>query len=294
MGINDYGAPLDPLNYPSLSAWAAAVVAVLDGDDTTVDERVSFATSNKVSKTGDTMTGALTIEDTGNLSSRAVIGVESLKALNGIIYTRPTPQASVGAARMVVADPQAADEAATKAYVDNADAGKAAASHTHSYVAKSGDEMTGKLLVSTPQGIAFHYPGSAVASIGGFNYGGIYGLRFTQGWQGDSGALAPLQIGAPVDGNSAATVSWVQGDRAAASHGYHPVRHGTTIVVTTDAAGGFGYTHWGGGSGTPLVSNGDFGAHARAPHIHSWDANTFWVTNLNANQAFRANWITLT
>jgi hypothetical protein len=122
MGVNDYGQPSDLLKAPSLSEWAASVAAALDGDDTTVDARLAaleaIVDAAKVNRSGDSMTGPLTIADSAHLSSRAVVGVESLKALNGVLYTRPTPEATIGAARVVVADPVGADEAASKGYVD--------------------------------------------------------------------------------------------------------------------------------------------------------------------------------
>ena len=41
--VNDYGGPSDPLNAPPLSEWAAAVAAVVNRDDTPVDERIAGA-----------------------------------------------------------------------------------------------------------------------------------------------------------------------------------------------------------------------------------------------------------
>lgn len=82
----------------------------------------------------------------------------------------------------------------------------------------AGGTMTSKLQIDTPQGLVLHSPGVAVAAMASFNYGGQYGVRFLKDWQGDSGALAPLQIGSPVDGNSAARVDWVGANYSASGH----------------------------------------------------------------------------
>jgi hypothetical protein len=66
--------------------------------------------SSFVQKSGDSMTGPL--------STIEVRGVETVKAKNGVLYTRPTPDAVTGEARVKVANPVEADEAATKGYVD--------------------------------------------------------------------------------------------------------------------------------------------------------------------------------
>jgi len=178
--------------------------------------------------------------------------------------------------------------------VDNADAGKAPTVHTHAYLPSAGGTLTGRLQIDTYEGLTLHYPGNSVVSLGAFFYGGgaSYGLRVTNGWAGGSGSLAPLQIGAPVDGNSAATVDWVNGGlggKADTSHGLHTQGAGT--VVSTTSAGGDTYTWPGVAFSIPMVVNGDFGAMARAPHIHSWaNSSHFLTTNLNANAAVRLNY----
>lgn len=78
---------------------------------------------------------------------------------------------------------------------------------------------------------------------------------------------------------------------AAVNHGAHPVLNMGTSVVTTDGAGQVWLTHSSGGSGLPLVSNGDWPAHNRAPHIGAWNGASFRIDNLNTFQLFRANWI---
>lgn len=141
-----------------------------------------------------------------------------------------------------------------------------------------------KLTVNSPQGLVLHSPGVSVASIASFNYSGQYGIRFIADWQGDSGALAPLQIGSPIDGNSAARVDWV-----GANYNNSPIYYSGSAVVVTNIAGSvyFGTT----GAGVPLVVNGDYNAHPRAPHILSWDSGGISVGNLNASAAVRLNWI---
>lgn len=260
---------------------------------------VDTAVAGMVSKPGDEMTGPLAVEDylevrkPGGGTSRLVnwpgneeyLQVENTSgALRGIRIN----QAAVETA------PSAANHIATKQYVDTGLGTKSATGHTHAYSAdththaylpSAGGTVSGNLKVDSATGFTAHSPGDSVASMGALNYAGTYGMRFTQGWAGNAGALAPLQIGAPIDGNSAATVAWVQGDRAAASHGTH-VSAAATVVVVTDGNGNvaFGY-----GSGTPVVSNGDWGAMQRAPHIASWGGGVVTVANLNPSAVCRLN-----
>jgi hypothetical protein len=207
------------------------------------------------------------------------------------------------------AAPTLALHASTKKYVDDGLALKSATghthayspdTHTHSYLPLSGGSLSGRLQIDTPAGITIHYPSNSVASMGPIVYGSGYGMRFTQGWAGDSGSLAPLQIGAPVDGNSAATVSWVQGqgywgshghDYAASSHGAHYVQASTT-VFTSDGAG---QAYIGGlvGFSTVIQCNGDFAAHARAVSLRGdFGGGGFGLMNMDASKATRCNWIT--
>lgn len=45
--INNYGAPGDALDAPSLSIWAGAVVDVLNASNTTVDDRINGGLATK-------------------------------------------------------------------------------------------------------------------------------------------------------------------------------------------------------------------------------------------------------
>lgn len=78
MGVNDFGGDLDPLNYPNLPAWAASVAAALDNSDTSVDDRIAYLegllTGLYVAKSGDTMTGNLSIIRTGASATLSVRG----------------------------------------------------------------------------------------------------------------------------------------------------------------------------------------------------------------------------
>ena len=185
---------------------------------------------------------------------------------------------------------------ATTAFVNAEIANDAApAVHSHSYLPLAGGELTGNLTVSTPTGVSFHSPGVSVVSVASFNYSGQWGLRFLNGWSGDSGALVPLQIGAPIDGNSAARVDWVVdwtgSNYAAVSHGAHYVQASTT-VFTTD---GNGQAYIGGlaGFSTVIQCNGDFAAHARAVSLRGdFGSGGFGLMNMDASKSTRCNWIT--
>lgn len=210
--------------------------------------------------------------------------------------------ATTGTGRAKVsADPTSALHVATKQYVDNADATKAATTHNHdgTYSASGHThaQQTGvdsKFTINSPQGLTLHSPGVSVASIASFNYAGQYGIRFIKDWQGDSGALAPLQIGAPIDGNSAATVTWVQGDRAAASHSHSRTAagYGAWSVDVGSLAAGTSYGPWYVGHAWPgspsiIISDAVFddGVHSVDTSIGTWDTVNTGVTAKNNHTA---------
>lgn len=282
--------------------------------DTAITTLTNGAVAAKVSKAGDTMTGPLIVNaGPAALSLRAASADQTYMTFYTDTQAPTTRSAwfgygSAGSSHMaltnemtngnivlttngtgrvsVSADPVSALDVATKQYADTK-----APAHTHPYLSSAGGTITGRLQIDTYEGLTLHYPGSSVVSLGAFFYGGgaSYGLRVTNGWAGGSGSLAPLQIGAPVDGNSAATVDWVYGLGYWGSHGVHTAAAGTS--VSTTSAGGDTYTWPGVAFSVPMVVNGDFGAMARAPHIHSWsNSNWFLTTNLNANAAVRLNW----
>jgi hypothetical protein len=80
---------------------------------------------------------------------------------------------------------------------------------------------------------------------------------------------------------------------ASVGHGHTIPRMGTT-VTTSDGNGGclISPGAWG-GAGVPVIVNGDYPAHQRAPHIAGWSAAGGWIsiTNLNTNQVVRINWV---
>lgn len=188
-----------------------------------------------------------------------------------------------------------ADKAsATHTHIDKSDinhthSDKADTNHAHSdYLSKSaGGTVAGSAIFSAAttelRQIYLHRPGVDHVKLESGTQSGIYCLTIINP---STGALAPLRVGSPINGESAARVDWVQSDRAAANHGAH-VNGVTTAVVTTNANGdvAFGY----GGTGTPVCSNGDWGAMARAPHIRSWGGGSVTIGNLNANAICRLN-----
>lgn len=194
-----------------------------------------------------------------------------------------------GTGRVAVSgDPTSALHVATKQYVDTADAGKAAASHTHSYLPLSGGTVTGNTIFSNAgtsieaRGIYLHHPGVDHVRIESGSQSGVPCLTVLDP---DGSTLRPVRIGSPINGESAARVDWVRSDRAAASHGTH-IGAAVTVVVTTDGAGNVSFNY---GSGTPVVSNGDWNAMQRAPHIGGWGGGVVTVMNLNANAICRLN-----
>jgi hypothetical protein len=141
--------------------------------------------------------------------------------------------------------------------------------------------------VNNLKGLVLHSPGVSVTAMGSFIYGGAYGMRFTGGWEAGSGSLAPLQIGAPIDGNSAATVAWVQGNGYATGGRNIGL---ASVVVTTNTAGQGGVD-----VGRPftnvVMNNGDFEAMARAA-TSIWpgaSATIFYFGNTNASSQIRIN-----
>jgi len=248
-----------------------------------------------VNTTGDTMTGDLVVskttpriqlyQDVSNVVSLGISGVK-LAVRNSANNALTQAQA---------ADPLVAADVATKGYVDTADGTKAASSHTHAYMPTAGGIFTGRVQIDTSEGLTLHNDNAdggqnSVNSIGSKWEGGRYCIEVTDGWSADVGSLAPIQIGTPINGNSAARVDWVQADRAAASHGAH-FANGASGVYAVDGNGnavvypGVWFT-------VPMPVNGDFPAHARAPHVHSWaNGSHFWTTNQNAGQNIRLNWI---
>lgn len=239
-----------------------------------------------VNATGDTMTGDLVVSKSApRVQLYQSAGVAVSLGINGAkLAVRNETNAAL--TQVQAAAPATADDLTTKAYVD---------AHTHAYLSTTGGQLDGRLQINTSQGLTLHSPSNSVVSLGAQLIAGRYCLEVTDSWDADTGALAPLRIGSPVNGESAARVDWVQSDRAAASHGSHAVYAGGSYVGTTDGAGQMWIT-WGGGApsgGIPLVSNGDWPAHSRAPHIGTWNGASFRIDNLNAGQAFRANWIVM-
>lgn len=76
------------------------------------------------------------------------------------------------------------------------------------YVKTIGDNMSGKLQINTPDGLTLHSPGDAIVSMQARYVDGRYTLFITDYLPGGVGSLAPVQVGTPVNGNSAATVQW--------------------------------------------------------------------------------------
>lgn len=169
--------------------------------------------------------------------------------------------------------------------------GTAATATDSTKVAKTGDGMTGALSndgyvqVNNGAGFVSHYPGQSVASMASFSYAGAYGMRFTADWSALSGGLAPLQIGAPRDGNSAATVDWVR-------NGAHKSVH--VDVGTLAASTGYGPWAWGHNIGNlaGAVASGtyDDGIHSIVASIGNpvWDGTNVWVTARNVSTANEA------
>lgn len=126
--VNDYGAPTDPRSgATSPSAWAAAVAAALDGDDTTVDARIAAAVPTDVT---DLSSGAA-----------SALQVPLADGSGGIAWGDQT--GSGGGAPLSDADPadlgttgpgvgtSASRDDHVHAMPSAADVGAAAASHTH-------------------------------------------------------------------------------------------------------------------------------------------------------------------
>lgn len=103
--VTDYGATNDPLSGPGLPAWAKAIADALNNSDIPVDTRIATGDAAKVSKSGDTMSGPLTLAPGGDLYTAA-----------------PTTRLAVWQGGtllpIAVATPTASNQAATKEYVD--------------------------------------------------------------------------------------------------------------------------------------------------------------------------------
>jgi hypothetical protein len=136
--VNDYGKnDIETLALPKLGGtdgWAAAVAAVLDGDDTTVDTRIAAlqalvdaADAARVAKAGDTMSGDLHIVgDTTASSKRLLLGPVGNRgsiryAGRGVGFVLDDGDAS-GAITdrqgLIVPDPTRDDHAVPKSYVN--------------------------------------------------------------------------------------------------------------------------------------------------------------------------------
>ena len=105
----------------------------------------------------------------------------------------------------------------------------------------------------------------------------------------DPGAVQPyLWTGNPADATHSKLMQ--TGHLAPANHGYHP-RTTATTVFTSDGNGqayiGIGF----GDFNTIVQCNGDFISHNRAVSLRGDYGNGFGLTNMNANQATRCNWI---
>ena len=254
----------------------------------------------KVTKAGDTMTGNLSIVKSG----AAVLTLTDSNGYASSIGTKASGAYSGIGARSAtdpevllpfhVASPTVASHATSRAYVD-AEVSTRAYTHTHPYAPSAHDHTSTpyKFTINNAGGLTIHYAGQAVASIGAFNYSGTYGLRFIADWQGDSGGLAPLQIGSPIDGNSAARVDWVQGDRASAGHTHTRTAAGYQLgsIAVGSLAAGTSYGPWGVGHGLPnaaiIMSDAVFddGVHSVDTSCGGWDGTNVNVTAKNNHTA---------
>jgi hypothetical protein len=164
-----------------------------------------------------------------------------------------------------------------------------------------GGTMTSRLQLDTPEGLTLHSPGESVISMASINYSGAYGIRFLQSWAGNTGSLAPLQIGSPIDGNSAARVDWVGANYSGVGHGHgywgdhawnqswtHQGHANQHVDVGTLAANtGYGPWVWGHNLGTTpamCLSNGtyDDGVQSISTSIGNlWDSVNVAVTARN-------------
>lgn len=237
-----------------------------------------------VRRTGDTMTGPLLIDGAPLLLNREGAPIRGVGNYpQGLAAVNEDESALVP---LRVGNAEVPDQAIPVGQADGRYLTPAAA--TAQFVDAAGDGMSGNLTINTHAGLTLHSPGEAVVGLGAILYGGRHGMRVVDGWAGNSGALSPLQIGEPIDANSAATVRWTDAGYAPRSHGGH-IGAGGTGVATTDAGGtlAIGY----GSGGVPTTANGDWWAMQRAPHIASWSGGVMWITNLNAHGAARINWI---
>lgn len=171
------------------------------------------------------------------------------------------------------------------------------------YVDQAGDSMTGTLnttgrfnaddrvQVNNGAGVVLHTPGQSVAAIGSFVYGGTYGVRFLAEWQGNSGPLAPLQVGGPIDGNSAPTVDWVRSYTGR-------ILHFDVGVFAADT--GYGPWWWGHGMGSTfrgasVVGTYDDGVHSIVGSFSNgpWDGTNVGVCGRNVSAANESAYMTV-
>lgn len=158
----------------------------------------------------------------------------------------------------------------------------------------AGGTLSGKLHVNTGLGIALQNPGNSLVSIGAQLVGGIHALEVTNGADANSGAYAPVQIGTPINGSSAARVDWVQGNFSADTHVHTRLGAGYSLMLVSlgslaaDTAYGPYTVNHGLGQTPGLVlcsAYADDNTHSIVGSVGAWTATqvTFTARNMGNN-----------
>lgn len=234
------------------------------------DTTASTAASSRVAKTGDTMTGNLTISKsypvitlqttTAGMTPDVMLDAPAATNRNITFKTGGLHRWQINASNGA----ETGSNAGTNlniyryndagAYVDapvqisratglvtvlgnpTSTLGVATKAYADTKMPIAGGTFTGRVQIDTSQGITLHNNNgnggaNSVNSVGSIYEGGRYCIEVTDGWNADSGVRAPVQVGTPINGSSAVTVDWVRGDRAAATHSHTRHQAGYNILT---------------------------------------------------------------